>query len=80
MLSVESPTVHIRFDGRSYDFDGSDLDIGFGSDDVTVKRAVVNYLNEIQEQQVPFSKLNNYVVNRNEAENSITIRPDASFG
>jgi len=69
----ESPTLHIRFEGRSFDVPLADLDIGTMSSDADVKRALAGYLN------VPQAKFADYVVDRHETGN-LTVRPQAVFG
>jgi hypothetical protein len=69
----ESPLLHIRYDGRSFDIPLSDLDVGTMSTDADVKRALSGYLN------VPESKFGDYVVDRHDTGN-LTVRPEAVFG
>jgi hypothetical protein len=69
----ESPVLHIRFDGRSFDIPLSDLDVGALSPDGEIKRALAAYLN------VPEIKFRDYVVDRHETGN-LTVRPEAVFG
>ena len=69
----ESPLLHIRFDGRSFDIPLSDLDVGPVSSDAEVKQALSGYLN------VPERKLRDFVVDRHETGN-LTVRPEAVFG
>lgn len=69
----ESPILHIRYDGRSFDIPLSDLDVGPVSSDVEVKRALASYLD------VAEVKLRNFVVDRHETGN-LTVRPEAVFG
>jgi hypothetical protein len=69
----ESPVLHIRFEGRSFDIPLSDLDVGVMSSDADVKRALAGYLN------VPEAKLRDYTVDRHETGN-LTVRPEAVFG
>ena len=69
----ESPVLHIRFDGRSFDIPLSDLDVGTLSSDVDVKRALAGYLS------IPDTKLRDYTVDRHETGN-LTVRPEAVFG
>ena len=69
----QSPLLHIRFDGRSFDIPLSDLDVGPMSTDADVKRALSGYLN------VPEAKFRDYVVDRHETGN-LTVRPEAVFG
>ncbi len=69
----ESPVLHIRFDGRSFDIPLSDLDVGTLSSDADVKRALAGYLNVVVE------KFRDYTVDRHETGN-LTVRPEAVFG
>lgn len=69
----ESPILHIRFDGRSFDIPLADLDVGPVSSDVEVKRALAEYLD------VSEAKLRSFVVDRHETGN-LTVRPEAVFG
>ena len=69
----ESPVLHIRFDGRSFDIPLSDLDVGALSHDGEIKRSLAAYLN------VPETKFRDYVVDRHETGN-LTVRPEAVFG
>ena len=41
----ETPVLHIRFEGRSFDIPFSDLDVGSISSDTEIKRALSGYLN-----------------------------------
>jgi hypothetical protein len=69
----ESPILHIRFDGRSFDIPLGDLDVGAVSSDAEVMRALAGYL-DVQE-----AKLRSFVVDRHETGN-LTVRPEAVFG
>lgn len=72
-IQVSEFQVHIRFDGRSYEFSSVELDLGDLSTNDQVRDRVAQRLG-IEPRQ-----LSNYVVER--AENSnITIRPQAVFG
>ena len=65
--------LHIRFDGRSLDIPLARLDVGVGSDDRAIKRALARHL------EVPEAKLRDYTVDRHETGN-LTVRPEAVFG
>ena len=65
--------VHVRFDGRSLDIPLSGLDVGPGSADAEIKRALARHL------EVPAEKLRDYVVDRHQTGN-LTVRPEAVFG
>jgi hypothetical protein len=72
-LLDERAVLHVRFDGRSLDIPLSDLDVGPGSDDREIKRALARHL------EVPEGKLRDYVVDRHQTGN-LTVRPEAVFG
>jgi hypothetical protein len=69
----ESPVLHIRFEGRSFDVPLAELDIGTLSSDEEIKRALAAYL------AVDLAKLQYYMVDRHETGN-LTVRPQAVFG
>ena len=69
----DSPLLHIRFDGRSFDIPLADLDVGQMSSDADVKRTLSGYLN------VPEAKFRDYTVDRHDTGN-LTVRPEAVFG
>ena len=70
---IESPLLHIRFEGRSFDIPLSDLDVGVLSADAEIKRALAGYLN------VAEAKFRDNTVDRHETGN-LTVRPEAVFG
>jgi hypothetical protein len=72
-VAVQGPQIHIRYDGRSFEFSMTNLDIGNQSGDDQIKAAVAGYLD------VPVEKLRNYRVER-ETSGNLTIRPEAFFG
>lgn len=71
---MESPQIHIRYEGRSLDIDLNDLDIGTLSSDTQIRQAVATRL------EVSVTKLNNFAIDRNEENGSLTLRPQAVFG
>jgi len=72
-LLNDGAVVHVRFDGRSHDIPLDDLDVGSGSTDREIKRALARHL------EVPEAKLRDYTVDRHETGN-LTVRPEAVFG
>jgi hypothetical protein len=68
------PQLHIRFDGRSFDVDLNDLDVGVLSPDNDIRQAVATHLG------VPLNKLQAFAVDRNQATGQLTLRPEAVFG
>lgn len=69
----DAPLLHIRFHGRSFDVPLADLDVGDGSSDHEIKRALAVYLNAADAQ------LRDYTVDRHRTGN-LTVRPEAVFG
>ena len=65
--------VHIRFEGRSYDIQQAELDIGPASTDGEIRRALARHL------EVPEAKFRDYVIDRHDTGN-MTVRPEAVFG
>jgi len=70
---VQDFQVHVRYDGRSYEFAASQLDVGNMSTDEQVKGAVANELN------VPVTDLSRYEVERH-TNGNVTLHPQATFG
>ena len=66
-------TLHVRFEGRSFDVPLSDLDVGRDSSDRDVKQRLANYL-DVRE-----ASLRHYVIDRHDTGN-LTVRPEAVFG
>jgi hypothetical protein len=71
--TVAEARVHVRFAGRSFDVPAGQLDLGLGSSDAEVKRALARHL------EVPVSRLDDYVIDRH-ANGNLTLRPEAIFG
>jgi len=71
---VQSPTLHLRFDGTSSDIPLHELDVGNLSSDAQIRSAVAEHVG------IPLPKLQAYVVDRNAQTGDITLRPDAVFG
>jgi predicted KAP-like P-loop ATPase len=65
--------VHVRFDGRSYDFTERDLDLKLGYDDNQVKNQVARQLD------VRVERLRGYVVDRRPS-GDVIVRPEAVYG
>ena len=70
---AEAPMLHVRYDGRSWDIQLTELDVGSFSNDDQVRQSLAGYL------QVPAAKLAHYVVERH-ANGHMTVRPEAVFG
>ena len=69
----DGAVLHVRFDGRSLDIPLGGLDVGPGSSDREIKRAVALHL------EIPEEKLHDYTVDRHHTGN-LTVRPEAVFG
>ncbi len=65
--------VHVRYEGRSWDFEARQLGLSTASSDAQVRESVAHVL------EVPVNKLALYVVERY-ANGNITLRPQAVFG
>ena len=72
-VSTQEFQVHVRYDGRSYEFSNTQLDLGDLSSDNDIKAKVAGHLN------TPVDQFRNYVVDRHENGN-VTLRPQAVFG
>jgi hypothetical protein len=72
-LIDDGAVLHVRFEGRSVDIPLAGLDVGPGSSDREIKRALARYL------EIPEAKLRDYTVDRHETGN-LTVRPEAVFG
>ncbi len=68
-----SAVLHVRFGGRSVDLPLAGLDVGPGSSDREIKRALARHL------EIPEAALRDYTVDRHETGN-LTVRPEAVFG
>ncbi|MCA9670255.1 MAG: hypothetical protein KC503_31890 [Myxococcales bacterium] len=66
-------TLHVRFEGRSYDLDLEQLRLPAGASDADVRQAVAGYLD------IGLHRLDAYVVERHRNGN-LTLRPEAVFG
>lgn len=66
--------VHVRHNGRSFDFQAHQMDLGDRSSDQQVREAVAEKLSE------PRSRFSNYVIDRNTQTGDLTVRPQAVFG
>jgi hypothetical protein len=66
--------LHVRVEGRSWDIPLADLTIGDQSTDNDIRTAAANWLG------IPEGKLRPMRVDRNAETNSITLRPEATFG
>lgn len=69
----QASVIHVRFGGNSFDVPLSNLDLGIGSDDRAIKRALGGHMH------VPADRLDDYVIDRH-ANGNLTIRPEAVFG
>ncbi len=68
-----TPWLHIRFEGRSYDLPLAELDLGNLSSDDDVRRVLAGYLGVAERD------LKSYVIERH-ANGNMTVRPEAVFG
>jgi hypothetical protein len=73
VISRNTPQLHVRYEGRSWDLPLSDLDLGTNSSDEAIRKALAGYL------AVKEASLRRYVIERH-ANGNLTIRPEAVFG
>jgi hypothetical protein len=73
VIPQNSPRIHIRFDGRSWDLALVELDLGALASDDDVRAALARHFD------VPVAKFRAYVVERHDNGN-MTVRPEAVFG
>ena len=79
-LMMNDLMVHVRWEGKSWDWPAGDLDIGDGSTDNQIRENVARRLGQEQEQLggAPVGKLSNFAVDR--TAEGFTLRPEAIFG
>lgn len=68
-----APTLHIRFNGHSFDVPIADLEISERSSEVEIKHALSRYLG------VGVDRFRDYRIDRHPTGN-LTLRPHAVFG
>ncbi len=73
VISRNTPQLHVRFEGRSWDLPLSDLDLGTHSSGEAIRQALAGYL------AVKEASFRRYVIERH-ANGNLTIRPEAVFG
>jgi hypothetical protein len=65
--------VHVRFEGRSFDVEASQLGIASGMNDIAVKERLANHLDVNQ------NRLQSYVIDRRPS-GDLIVRPEAVYG
>jgi hypothetical protein len=65
--------VHVRFEGRSYDFNAEHLGLTERMSDAEIKQVVARHL------EVPQARLVDYVVDRRPG-GAVIVRPEAVYG
>ena len=65
--------VHVRYEGRSYDFNEARIGLRAGMGDAEIKRVIARQLDARPE------KLNGYVIDRSPS-GDVIIRPEAVYG
>jgi len=68
-----TPQIHIRFQGRSYQFPAAELDVSAISSDQEIKQALAGHFD------VSVAKFAAYVIERH-TNGNMTVRPEAVFG
>lgn len=74
-MAMKNPdaTIHVRFDGRSYDLAPAELGVPVDAPDVDIHEALARRFD------VPRQTFRAYVVERHR-NGSVTVRPEAVFG
>jgi len=72
-MAKQVPLLHVRFEGKSFDLPLQELEVGLGSSDAEIMRAVAEHLD------VHENRLRYYVLDRHPTGN-LTLRPEAVFG
>jgi hypothetical protein len=65
--------IHVRFEGRSYDFSEQQLELTPGMNDAEIKERLVRHL------EVSRERLNSYIVDRGPS-GDLIVRPEAVYG
>ena len=76
MIAINvNPTsrVHVRFEGRSYDFNATEFNFTPQPTDAEVRLALAMFF------EVPLGRLSPYVIERH-GNGNLTVRPEAVFG
>jgi len=69
----QTPRVHVRFEGHSYDIQAAEFNLSPQSSDAEVRLALAMFF------EVPISRLMPYVIERH-GNGNLTVRPEAVFG
>jgi hypothetical protein len=69
----QTPRVHVRFEGHSYDFNVGEFNLNPQPSDAEVRLALAMFF------EVPLSRLAPYVIERH-GNGNLTVRPEAVFG
>lgn len=65
--------VHVRFEGRSYDFTEQQLDLGTGMSDTQIKERLARHF------EVSLDRWKDYIVDRG-PRGDLIVRPEAVYG
>ncbi len=65
--------VHVRFEGRSYDFSEQQLDLGVAMNDAEIKERLARHF------EVEWVRFKDYVVDRGPS-GDLIVRPEAVYG
>lgn len=74
MSTVTVPSVHIMYGGNQYDWTLEEMDLGELSTDAEILHKVADFIS------APYSKVQNFFVDRNTDTGDITVRAQAVFG
>lgn len=65
--------IHIRFEGRSYDFNENQLQVSARMNDTAIKERIADHF------EVQSSRLKSYIIDRRPS-GDLIIRPEAVYG
>jgi hypothetical protein len=65
--------IHVRFEGRSYDFTERQLDLAAGMSDTEIRERLARHF------EVGFDRLKSYIVDRGPS-GDLIVRPEAVYG
>ena len=66
-------TIHVRFEGKSFDLDGGNLNLNFNSNDRDICASLARHLD------VGIGRFQEYVVDRRPS-GAVVVRPEAVYG
>ncbi|MGE0492256.1 MAG: hypothetical protein AB7S38_23795 [Vulcanimicrobiota bacterium] len=66
-------TIHVRFEGKSFDLDGRNLSLNTQASDREIRNSLARYL------EVEVGRFQDYVIDRRPS-GAVVVRPEAVYG